>query len=583
VVVPSPPKPQIFGVIDPYDDPGMDEFAITGDMTVDVGDAPTVTFNFPQTPPAVDTSGQPTHPSSHPVTYPKEPSWTEPPLPPLMTLTVPVFSGIKEPLFKDYIPIFSATPPAGLMYTPGEYVSTLLDKLKNKIFTFLDGGTGMPIAIQDALFQAARQREQQTALAAQQTAFDTWAGRGFGMPPGMLVEVVESAYEKSRFAENALERDILSKSAQWEIENLRHYVAQGVALESALMQMWNQMEQRTLDAAKAQADIEVEIYKLAVSLYEMQQNARKISAEVYKAQWEGEAAKVAAYKAQIDAVVAQGQLNEQYLKVYLGMWEGIKAEAQVYATTMQGSQIMAETNKIAIEGYGADVQAWLGVLKARMTPIEVYTETMKGEAVKATALESMTKGFVATVQAQEIEANVKMKQMGLQLESVNSSVNKYQATLKFMSDHIQAQLANIQAQAAAFNADTGRYKEEISGENQTRALTMQTQEQRLRNNIEYYGTQLREFDALLARQIERVKIILEASKSAGQIGASLAAGAMSAIHVSSAISGQGSVGAQNNTSMQRTIASQVSAGIQETYSFQNPSAQVPQIPMPQLP
>jgi hypothetical protein len=265
------------------------------------------------------------------------------------------------------------------------------------------------------------------------------------------------------------------------------------------------------------------------------------------------------------------------------MWEGIKAEAQVYATTMQGSQIMAETNKIAIEGYGADVQAWLGVLKARMTPIEVYTETMKGEAVKATALESMTKGFVATVQAQEIEANVKMKQMGLQLESVNSSVNKYQATLKFMSDHIQAQLANIQAQAAAFNADTGRYKEEISGENQTRALTMQTQEQRLRNNIEYYGTQLREFDALLARQIERVKIILEASKSAGQIGASLAAGAMSAIHVSSAISGQGSVGAQNNTSMQRTIASQVSAGIQETYSFQNPSAQVPQIPMPQLP
>jgi len=64
---------------------------------------------------------------------------------------------------------------------------------------------------------------------------------------------------------------------------------------------------------------------------------------------------------------------------------------------------------------------------------------------------------------------------------------------------------------------------------------------RLRNDLAYYETQLKEYDASLARQIHRVELMLDALKASGQFGTALAAGAMSAIHVQAGIHGQGHV------------------------------------------
>lgn len=588
VVSPTGPNTQIFGSIDPFNDPALENFisglGIDDTLTIQPGSPPpTPSIAFPPSPGPIETSGAPILPVPNPVSIPTATLPPDPPLPPLDDLVVPPFAGINEPVFVDVVPVFDAVAPTGLQYTPSNFVDTLLTQTKATIALFMQGGTGIPIIVQDALFQAGRVREEQTALAAEQDAFDTWAGRNFSMPPGMLVEAVTVAQERSRFAANALSRDILSKAAVWEIENLRHYVAQGVSLVGMLMNQFNQVEQRVFDAAKAQADIELKIYELATTLYNIRQTARRIGAEVYKARWDGEVAKVTAFRATVDAVVAKGQINDQRVRVYLGMWEGVKSAAQVFETRMRGAQIASEQNKTAMEGYAAGTQGYAALIQARKVPSEVYAEEMKGAAVQGAVFESQVKGFLGVVQAQEAEATVKQKLMDLKLGAIKASIDKYTATLTGMRDHIQAQLANVQAKSAAYVADTGRYREEIAGANQTRALTMQTLELRLRNNLEYYSTQLREFDTVLARQIERARIIVEALKGAGQIGASLAAGAMSAIHVQAAIHGSGSVASNVNTNSTHQISSNVQATLNKSYSFDNPEGVLPDIPIPQLP
>ena len=61
-----------------------------------------------------------------------------------------------------------------------------------------------------------------------------------------------------------------------------------------------------------------------------------------------------------------------------------------------------------------------------------------------------------------------------------------------------------------------------------------------RTNIAYAEMQISEYNAKVSQAQEQARIALEAAKAAGQYTAQLAAGAMSAAHVSASISGSGS-------------------------------------------
>src|SRR5690606_8254268 len=112
-----------------------------------------------------------------------------------------------------------------------KYESELLDDLMLQVRSMMAGGTGLPAAVEDALFSRARERLSAETQRAVQEAFDTWAGRGFSMPPGMLTKAVSVAQEEGRLKAAELNRDILVEAAKWEIENIRFAVQQGMALE----------------------------------------------------------------------------------------------------------------------------------------------------------------------------------------------------------------------------------------------------------------------------------------------------------------------------------------------------------------
>ena len=65
-----------------------------------------------------------------------------------------------------------------------------------------------------------------------------------------------------------------------------------------------------------------------------------------------------------------------------------------------------------------------------------------------------------------------------------------------------------------------------------------------RTNIAFSEMQLKEYEAKMQRAIQTAQLALEAAKAMGQYSAQLAAGAMSAMHVSATVSGTGT---QSNT------------------------------------
>jgi hypothetical protein len=273
--------------------------------------------NIPDPPDPIDTSGLPTKPPIPEIDIPPAPDYVLPDIGAMIPINIPDFVFPELPVFTESAPTFTeAAPHGGLVWSEPDYSSASLDELQAEIHRVMQGGTGLPAAIQLALFEAARSREGITALAAQQEAFDTFAGRNFAMPPGALAKAVEAATEKSRLAANALERDILTKSAQWEIENLRFAVEKGIALETTLIGMFQAMATRTFEAARFRFESDLKIYESAITLFNARQNAYQVAAGVYKTLIEAQMSKVAMYRAQIEAEQVKGQVNEQTVKIY---------------------------------------------------------------------------------------------------------------------------------------------------------------------------------------------------------------------------------------------------------------------------
>lgn len=516
-------------------------------ITVDPFDPQTGAIVMPPRPAPVDTSGKPERPPTDTVTIPPEPTILMPDMGTLVEITVPEFTFPTLPLFDGTAPEFDEPRPAtNLVWAEPTYQSELLDETTARVRAWLQGGTGLPPAIQQALFDAARSREMQTALESTQSAFDTWAARGFTMPPGMLVEQVNVAQEKSRLAQNVLEREILVKSQEWEIENLRIAVERGIALETVLINQFSNSAQRIFEAAKYRVEADISVFNAMVSLFNARSTAYQTEATVWKYRVEAEMMKLDVFKAEIEAEKAKGQLNEQTVRVYEARIKAVQSFIEIYKARMDGAKVQSDVVRSQIEAYRADVEAYGSQLDAEKKRFEAYEAEVRGETAKATSLEAEARAYAATVSAQAEKANLKVKYVEARVSALRAGIEKFTAELEAEKATSRASLEAIQARTSAYIADTGRYTAEIAATGEERKTELSVAELRLRNNLEFFSTSYKEYDARLGRIIEQARIVADSMRAAGQFAAALAQGAMGAIHVQASMSGNGSA-ASNST------------------------------------
>ena len=102
--------------------------------------------------------------------------------------------------------------------------------------TIANGGTGIPAAIQNAIWQRAREAIAKDVAAQRDNAYTEYAGRGFSVPAGALtyrlMQIDQQAIDKS--AEVARETAI--KNIEIEIENIRFVVERAVQLRLGAVQ-----------------------------------------------------------------------------------------------------------------------------------------------------------------------------------------------------------------------------------------------------------------------------------------------------------------------------------------------------------
>jgi hypothetical protein len=531
-----------------------------------LGAAPVL--SFPQAP-SIQTQTAPERPAiDTTVDIADAPVLTLPEIGEMLPISIPEFEFQDLPPFNETPPSFNFPVPNPLInWTEPVYASQNLDEVQARVSEMLAGGTGLPKEIEQALFDRARQREDQGSAKAVSEAFDTFAAKNFSLPPGALVKQVNVINEQNRLKAAEINRDILVEASKFEIENLRVAVEKGIALEGLTMNLFENSAKRTFEVAKYYAESQIKIFDMHVQLFNAQNQGFQTLATVYKTKLEGILAKVQAFKAAVEAQQAIGQLNEQTVKVYSAKMQGLLSQVEIYKAVLSGAQVRSEVIKSQFEAYRTDVQAFAEKINAQKATVDIYKAQVEGESSKVAVYNSQVGAYAATVQAYSAKTEAKNKSIQAKIEVAKAQISEFETRAVAKKALLDGQVKIAEFQTNAFRSEVDAFRAEVEGAKANSDMAIKTADITLQANKFTTELSLKKYEVDLHQALETAKIAQAGLTAAGGYTSQLAAGAMSALHMSASVSGAGNMADTMNQSASQQHSWSESKGNNTNYNY----------------
>ena len=488
------------------------------------------------------------------IALPVKPAGQRPNLPDLVELVIPSFAFTPLPPFDEASPEFEGSSvSAVLQWSEVPYQQTILEEEMAVVRRMWAGGTGLPPEVERALWERAASREDVAVSRDISAAATEFSGRGFTLPPGMLVNRIDAIRTEGQLKKQTLGRDVMIKVADTHIENLRFACQQAIASENVLIGLWSQMAQRGFEAAKVQLESELALLNAQVAIFNARQSAYQTAANVHKIALEERALELEKFKAELEAEIAKGQINEQRLKVFLGLYDGLKADAELYKAEMQGAQLESELQRNEVDKFKAGVQAAGELIQADKLRYDAYESRVKGETAKAQLLESQGRAYSAYVSGKVARSEIDVKNQQAELQVLDLQLRAFLGNLERDKVQLQAETAAIQATAEAHRTNTQRYTAEMGAKTALAELNMKAFDSETRNMIALYDVEIRKYSNAREQLIRVASLQSDGLKAIGQMHSTLAAGAMAGISLGATIGADAKVGANASSDVRQTI------------------------------
>lgn len=568
-LIPAPPTINEKGMwtdaLDPIDlstaitAPDTPDPTLGGVYTPSIGNVPEFSssiggITIPPRPGDPDISGKPSRPAiDMMVALPSSPNPAEPGMDTLLPVTVPEFSYPTLPTFDATAPEFEGTPIGSVFaWDEPTYHREILDDVLAQVRKYFAGGTGIPAAVERAIMERGVDRDLILVDRAVSEAYDEFSARGFTAPPGSLASRVDAIRQEALLKAQGTNREVIIKAAEWEIENIRFAVQQGIACENLLINMFLNMAQRMFEAARYRIESEIAVYNAQIAIFNARQQAYATESQVFKIKIDAELAKIEVFKAEIEGMKAEASLNEQKVRVYVAQLDGVQKQIDIYRARMEGARVQSEIIKSQIDAYKADIEAYAAKIGAEKIRFDAYETQVKAEAAKAGIIDAEARAFAATIEGFKTGADVEIAKSRNSIELNKLTIEQFIASLEKDKALIQAQLGTVQAQAAKQQALTAAYVANAETVKASAQLGVSVQEANTRNFLAYYEMQVAKYNQAMQRMIQRAQVIVDGLKSAGQISSSLASGAMAALHMGTSLSGSAAEGASFTGSISET-------------------------------
>lgn len=476
------------------------------------------------------------------VAVPTAPVLTMPGLPTFVQLNAVPFATVD--LHDDWlaklenIPTLTLVAPTPYSYALGPaYASQLLDNVKAKINERLAGGTGIAPAVEQQLWDRARSREVQTALANEADIMRTSEAQGFQLPSGVLAAQLREARQGYFDKLSSLSRDISIKQADLEQANAKDAIAAGMQLESQLIDYSYKLESLAFESAKTTAESALQLYTAAIEQYRVLLQGYETYASVYKTIIDGQLAKVEVYKAQLQGELAKVQINAGLVEQYKAQIEAQMSRVEIFRAQVSAAQTLVQLEEAKIGAAGEQIRAYVAQVNAETAKVEAYKAGVQAEATK--------------IDIYKVKAEVFSAKAGAQAEYSRSLVARYSALVSANANAWAGYSAKVGAESARIEA-LGKQSAGLLDTYRAAAAAVEAQ---ATMTTRVWESNIRQYEAGQTLTLQTAKVNndavqyanasrLDAAKSGAQVYAQLTGSAYQMMHVQASISGN----AQNTVS-----------------------------------
>lgn len=507
-------------------------------------DMPTITYGTPPTPfdgvmpdaPGVNlTFDDPTLS----VSLPAAPS--------LLSLSVSNFGGINLPTFSADVPVLDAVAPSIREYTPGsQYTSALLTATQASLLDRIqNGGTGIGDA-ETAIWERGREREARSSADAI-AKLDQMEALGYALPPGIYLDARIKVITETDYAERGASREVMIKSAELQLENVKHALTTAVQLEGQLMDYTNSVEQRLFESTKYATEAGIQIYNAKVQAFGAAVDVYRAKVAVYEAQVRAETQKVEAYRAQIAAEEAKARVNQALVDQYRAQIEAALSGIKIYEAQIAGIQAKAEIEKAKVMIFGEQVRGYVAQVNAYTAGVEGFRAGLQAEQTKAQVYQAQVDAFAARVNASARQVDARVAAYKGLIDAKSAEFDGYRAA-------VQGEASRVQALAQSNGVLADAYKARVSATSAYNDLLTKQWQVALDQSQRTAEIAINTAKANAELYVTTRSLALDAAKVGAQVAGQIGAAAINAFNVSATASASEGYSANESVSTVNSVA-----------------------------
>lgn len=350
-------------------------------------------------------------------------------------------------------------------YNP-QYHSQLA-KIEGQLSKYLDGGSALKPAIENAYYERSRDKLSSEYLRNLNAADADAARRGFTLPPGALnaarLQLRRDAGDN--LARSAIE--IATSQAQMEQQNLQFAITTSSQMRTSFLQIGlghqsAMIQTLTIAVQMAQetADLMVQGYNSALEGFKLRLNVYQAKAAVFETLLRAAQTGIEIYRAEIEALQALTNVDRAKVELYTSQLQGLQTLANVYKTQVDATVAKADLEKIKLDVYRTQAEVYSTQVQAKNAEWGAYTAQIQGEQAKLSVFETQARAYQTQLGGYSAQIQAKTAELDATIRRNEAITRQYEAETRTFASVVQARgevarndLANQSLAVQAFQVE----------------------------------------------------------------------------------------------------------------------------------
>lgn len=534
-----------------------------------VGNAPTFTASAPSInlPPQPDALSATPPADPAPIQYPEYPADPDIELPAVPTLYALNLPTLVEPdietLLADLQTLRDEKPETPDVFLQENFLSDIdnqysvtksrlasyigecpaFEKVCTNLSTLLSGeSTGLPANVEQTLRDRAFQAQDRQSFQEERQVNDEFLSRGFTLPNAILLNRLDLVRQQTADRKQALNRDIFIQAAQWEIENLRFAIQQGIAYEGMYRDSWFRLYDLSRNIAAQTFEIQYRILEARINVYRAALEGWRQEFETFRIWLEAELANIEIYRQKLEAQRLIQGINQQEIDIYRARLQGVQSEVDVYRARIEAANSQLQGELAKIEVHKSQVQAYAAQVGAYEAEWRGYGEAVQGELGKTEIYKALVEAYAQRVNAYRTENEAKRINGEFQVDVYRLRLESYRTRLEKFQADLQGEVARIESGARIFGAKTQLYNSEVRAETASTGLASEEARLKLQRYVNDANIAVEEARLEIQNTLGTLQATVTALDGVARTGSQLAASAMSSLNMGASISESTSYG-----------------------------------------